>query len=224
MKKLITACALAVPACIIGSKLYFAMYPQAPVLKDGKIRVACIGDSITQGTGVKKAKNNSYPAQLQKLLGDDYQVLNYGLNGRSVQKGVMMSYTNERFYKISQEIQPNIVVIMLGTNDTMKRNWNAVNYEKDLEAFVQVYQNLESLPVVYLMKPPPIYRSWFGHQASVMENEVILIVQRVAEKLNIQTIDIFTALTNHAELFPDGLHPNKDGATVIAKTVYDALI
>lgn len=208
---------------IFGIKYYLVWYPIAPVPKDGVIKVACIGDSITYGTGTKDLKTDSYPAQLQTLLGSDYQVLNYGLFGRSLQMDAEKPYIKEKFYKASQEAQPHIVLIMLGTNDTAPQNWSAPNYEKDLEAFVSTYQNLDSRPDVYLMKCPPSYDTQFS-DGNVLANEVIPIIDRVAEKMGIQTIDIFSALTNHPELFPDGLHPNADGAKIIAEKVYDTIL
>lgn len=213
-------------AVILGILFFREFYPSVPALGDatsGAIRVACVGDSITQGVGVEDAEHNAYPAQLQALLGDGYQVLNYGLSGRSLQSDAMLSYTKERFFTISQEAQPDIVLIMLGTNDTLPINWNADKYEHDLEAFVKIYQNLDSAPTVYLMRCPPIYSTNIAHDPAVLSGSVLPIIERVAAKTGVQTIDIFGALSNHAEMFPDGLHPNAEGAAVIAETVYGHL-
>lgn len=43
------------------------------------VKVACVGDSITQGSGTK---GNPYPKQLQALLGDKWKVGNFGFSGR----------------------------------------------------------------------------------------------------------------------------------------------
>jgi len=219
-------CAVIAVGAVLGSVYYFIMNPPAPKIKADKIKVACIGDSITQGFGIKKPKQNSYPAQLQKLLGEEYQTLNYGLNRRCLLKDGKKPnkpYTNERFYKLSQKAQPDIVLIMLGTNDTKPENWNAANYEKELEEFVNVYQNLESAPDVYLLKPPPIYPNKNTHDNETLTDGLIPIIEAVAVKTGIQTIDIFTALSDKNELFKDGLHPDADGAAIIAQTVYGVL-
>jgi lysophospholipase L1-like esterase len=134
-----------------------------------------------------------------------------------------MSYTKEKFYTVSQESQPQIVLIMLGTNDTVPLNWNAERYERDLEAFVDTYKGLESAPAVYLLKSPPIYNQNISHNPSVLENEVLPIIERVAEKTGVGTVDVFAALSGKGDLFPDGLHPNAEGAAIIAETVYGVI-
>ena len=48
------------------------------------IKVACVGNSITQGVGVKDQKKDSYPAVLGRLLGDGYEVHNFGFSGRTL--------------------------------------------------------------------------------------------------------------------------------------------
>ncbi len=210
----------------VGIYAYKLMYPSAPNLKDNVLRVACIGDSITQGAGIKDAEHNSYPVQLQSLLGNQYQVLNYGLRGRSLQKDATLSYTKERFYKITQESQPDVVLIMLGTNDTIPINWNAASYEKELEEFVVLYQELDCSPTVYLLRCPPIYVTQVSdtsHRNEVLTGEVLPIIDRVAKKTGVQTIDIYSALIGHEDLFPDDLHPNKEGAAIIAETVFNAI-
>lgn len=51
------------------------------------LRITCVGDSITQGVGSSNENLYSYPAQLQKILGDSYQVKNAGVSGSNVTKG-----------------------------------------------------------------------------------------------------------------------------------------
>jgi lysophospholipase L1-like esterase len=229
-KACITICITLSAVVLIGITLfaiyYFIMNPLPPRPKDGVIRVACIGDSITQGFGIKNAKRNSYPAQLQNFLGNEYQVLNYGLNRRCLLKDAKKPnrpYTKEKFYRLSQEAHPNTILIMIGTNDTKPVNWNASNFEKELEDFVKVYQNLESATEIYLLKSPPVFETKLTHDNNVLVDQLFPIIEKVAKKTNVKTIDIYSTLVNKPELFVDGLHPNAEGAGIIAKTVYSAL-
>jgi lysophospholipase L1-like esterase len=220
---LITICILAV----FGVMFIFGTWLDSgdksfTCVKEGAIRVACIGDSITEGYGIEN-RHNSYPHQLQMLLGDEYQVLNYGLSGRTLQKDGDLPYTEEIFYTISQDAKPDIVLIMLGTNDARPSNWNASRYEEELEEFVKEYQELDSAPIVYLMTCPPIFRMGLSQTHEILVDEVIPIIERVAEKRGVLTIDIFLALENHEEFFWDGVHPNANGSKIIAETVYSAL-
>jgi len=60
------------------------------------IKIACVGDSITQGAGAKSGQ--SYPAQLQALLGDGYKVGNFGVSGRTLLKKGDFPYWKEKKY------------------------------------------------------------------------------------------------------------------------------
>lgn len=61
--------------------------PRPPKVEKDKIRVACIGDSITFGAGVqgKDYAHSTWEYFQQQKLGEDYQVLNYGISGRTMQ-------------------------------------------------------------------------------------------------------------------------------------------
>ena len=49
-----------------------------------RIKVACIGNSITYGYGLPDRATQSYPVQLQKMLGESYQVENFGKSGATL--------------------------------------------------------------------------------------------------------------------------------------------
>ncbi|GKH33354.1 hypothetical protein CE91St64_27610 [Faecalicatena contorta] len=217
---IIIAAALLVAA---GTALFCFVYkvkePPAPQIEqtekteDKKIRVACIGDSITYGAGVLSTREiDSYPAILQKLLGDSYQVLNYGLSGRTLLDGGNKPYKQEDFYEETQEAEPDIVLIMLGTNDSKPNNWDAAAYEKELGEFVDLYQNIPSQKEVA-----------FGVDKMVIGNEVNAIIQRVGENCEVPVIDIYGVTKDHPEYFADGVHPNARGNQIIAETVYQCV-
>jgi len=226
--KNVLICALCIAAAL-GVTFVFCQFfdigadPLPSTLKEGVIRVACVGDSITEGFGIENREHNSYPEQLQMLLGDEYQVLNYGLRARTLQKIGDWPYAEEEFYKLSMEVKPDIVLIMLGTNDAHPNNWSASRYEEELEEFVRGYQELKSAPIVYLMTPPPIYRMGLSQMNAILVDEVLPIIGRVAERRGVQTIDVFSALESHEEFFSDGVHPNANGSKIIAETVYDGI-
>jgi len=209
--------------------LLSVIYIPYELTKNDIAKVAAIGDSITQGTGVDgDASLESYPAQLQALLGRKYQVANYGLGGRSLLSTGGLPYIKEDYYKQSQASNPNVVLIMLGTNDSGRNNWNAVLYEKELTQFVGVYKNLPTKPKVYLLTVPaaniddtnPAVGSVSGE---IVKNEVVPAILRVAKTTNTSVIDIYTATKDHLNLFPDGIHPNAEGYTIIANTIYEAI-
>jgi acyl-CoA thioesterase-1 len=217
--------ALVVLAASGGIWYYLAFEPPAPSVDSGKKHVAAVGDSNTYGAGVLFANRskNSYPDQLQDLLGEEYQVLNYGLSGRTLLSSGDAPYEDNKFWSISHDVNPDIVLIMLGTNDTKPQNWDAQSYEKQLADAVSSYTELPHQPSVFLLTPPAAYESKFGIDPGIVQNEVVPIVNRVAAKLGIPVIDVFTATQGKQELFPDGVHPDAAGYGIIATTVAAAL-
>src|SRR5438270_834071 len=83
------------------------------------IKVACVGDSITQGSGLQE---NTYPLQLQRMLGSNYEVRNFGVGGATLLEQGDKPYIQQKLYQDSLAFQPDVVVIMLGTNDSKPQN------------------------------------------------------------------------------------------------------
>jgi len=189
-----------------------------------QIKVACIGDSITFGARVKDRGNNSYPAKLQKLLGEGYQVKNFGVNGSTLLKKGDKPYWKQGAYKKSLDFKPNIIIIKLGTNDTKPQNWkHSSDFKNDLKEMVKSFQSLDSKPKVYLCKPVPAYETRWGINDKTVKEGVIPVVESVAKELNLQVIDLYTALSNKPEMFPDKIHPNAKGAAIMAATVKELI-
>jgi len=204
--------------------LFLFANPIPPRVRADKIWVACVGDSITYGFGVAwNRSKDSYPAQLEKLLGSEYQVLNYGVTGATLLKSGDKPYWNSSFLQYSQESDPAIVTIMLGTNDTKLQNWNAEDYEAQLVELVNIYKNPPGHPVVYLLTPPAAFSNSIGASNDIIQNEEIPILLRVGEQTNSPIVNIFSATKDHPEYFPDGIHPNSAGNTAIAEAIYAAL-
>ena len=89
-----------------------------------EIRIACIGNSITAYKGtLANLDLNSYPVQLRILMGEEYNIQNYGVSGRTLLKKGDYPIWNESAFTAALEFQPNIATIMLGTNDSKPYNW-----------------------------------------------------------------------------------------------------
>ena len=123
--------------------------------KKEKIKVACIGDSITFGARLEDADKDSYPAQLQVLLGDNYDVENFGVGGCTlIRKGEPNVWT--QLAKI-RESKPDIVIISLGTNDTCggtRACWDHKNdYPDDYRDLIDTLRTFSSDPQIFLCAP-----------------------------------------------------------------------
>lgn len=188
------------------------------------IKVACVGNSITQGVTIDNQHRDSYPGLLQQMLGAGYEVRNYGYSGRTLLNKGDRPYMKEQMYQDALDFCPDIVTIKLGTNDTKPWNWQyKEEYPVDLETMVTAFQTLPSHPKIYLCYPVPAYRIDWGINDTIIRNEVQPYIRSVAEKTGAAIIDLYTPLQNHPELFTDRIHPTKEGALVIAEIIYNVL-
>lgn len=203
-------CLLALPGCAS---------PQESVL-----RVACVGDSITYGHMMEQREHNSYPAQLQLLLGDGYLVENFGVSGYALQKNGDFSYWDHEFFTESADFAPDIVLLMLGTNDVKDVNWHGTEaFAEDYRAMVRRFLDLPSKPQVCLMTPASLYApkdprlSEFARGRDRLA-KIADLIRAIAQEENLPLIDIREATAGQRELFvQDGIHTTVAGATVIAE-------
>lgn len=206
--------------------VHMIQYPSAPKVERGKKHIVCIGDSITYGAGVIMARSKeSYPAYLQNMVPEEYQVLNYGLSGRTLQDEGDVPYRQEKFYSLTKEADADIVIIMLGTNDSKPYNWDEERYRTQLKAFLQEYKNLPGQPTVYVMQPSKCFPDEKkGKIAFDIDNDVIAgqiheSVLEVAKEVGVNVIDIYKLTEEHPEWFADGVHPNAEGNLAIAEYI-----
>ena len=186
------------------------------------IRVACIGDSITDGDGIDLRDVNGYPAQMQKMLGKGYNVQNFGLSARTMMNSGTLPYMNEQVWQDALAFNPDIAVIMLGTNDSKPENWvHKKDYAKDLKKMVDALQALPTHPKIYLCKPVPAIKDTWNISEEVITQEIGPILEKTVKKENLAgLIDLHAALDGKPDMFvEDGIHPNQRGARTIAETV-----
>jgi len=186
------------------------------------IKVACVGDSITQGAGAKSGQ--SYPSQLQALLGEGYQVGNFGVSGRTLLKKGDFPYWKEKKYQDALAMEPAIVVIMLGTNDTKPQNWKfEAEFDADYRELVKSFQALKSKPKVFVCRPVPVPgQGNYGINEENIQKEIPR-VDALAKELGCGVIDMHAALAKTPELLPDRVHPNTAGAGEMAKAAAKAI-
>jgi len=187
-------------------------------------KVACVGDSITFGATIKNRSKMSYPAQLQQELGDEYEVRNFGVNGATMQKATNRPYWKQRSYQKALAYAPDIVIIKLGSNDSKPENWVSADlYITDYLEMIESFRQLPSRPVVYICLPIPAFPSNFTITNKAITEEVIPAVKVVAERSETKLIDLNTPMLEMGHLVPDRVHPNGEGAGVIARVVAEFL-
>lgn len=183
----------------------------------GPIRVACVGDSITVGT--------EYPVDLWLMLGSKYVVGNFGVNGATIFLNSDNPYINTSAFQVAKQFEPQIVIIMLGTNDANSGlNESNAAFVADYVQLVAQFQGLASKPRVWIAEPPPIFNNNAGLSAERLVQNIIPDIQQVANETGVSVIDVYNPMVNHSTYFPDGVHPNSDGSQAIATVMYKALI
>lgn len=191
---------------------------------DKIVRVACIGDSITEGAGLKKQSVTSYPAVLDSILGTKYNVLNCGRSATTLQRNGDFSYWNSKEFTNTFVFRPSVIVVKLGSNDTKPQNWNAVNFEQDYQLLLDTLKTIPSNPKIFLCLPVPVYKTEWGINDSTLTNGVIPIIKKIAEKNKLTLIDLNSGLSNSKEYFPDNIHPNEGGAQKMASIVAQKIL
>lgn len=188
------------------------------------VRVACIGNSITFGAGIKNRSRDSYPSVLARMLGDSYWVKNFGVSARTMLNKGDHPYMNEPAYKNALAFNPNIVVIKLGTNDSKSFNWKyKADFMKDAQTMIDAFKGLPSQPKIYLCYPSKAYLTGDGINDDIISKEIIPMIKKLAKRNGLSVIDLHTAMDGMPELFPDRIHPNEKGAQVMAKAVYQSI-
>ena len=207
-------------------------------------KIAAVGDSITEGFCSSDENKYAWPVQLGNMLtnGDsesEYEVTNFGVGGRTMLKKGDWPYWNEKAYQMSLEYEPDIVVIMFGTNDSKANNWNQEDFIADYKDMIASYQALGSSPDIYIMIPPPLYQTDVYGMSSHVVNEVFpILIPQIAEQAgfdtskNVNVIDVFNYMggkdLTQWELFCDdqrcdACHPNDAGYAFLGAKIYGKL-
>lgn len=191
---------------------------------NAQTRVACIGNSITYGHGIEDRVHDTYPAQLQKLLGDRFDVQNFGVSGTTAQTSGDFAWKSTPEYQKAKDFQPQICVIKLGTNDSKPQNWkDAKRFAKEFESLVKEFQNLPTKPRIIIALPAKAYNHSWDISDEVITGQIIPAIEKVCKKNKWQLIDLHSATSGISALFPDGIHPGVLGAGLIARNVAQAI-
>ena len=192
-----------------------------------KIRVACVGDSITYGMTISDREHDSYPAQLQALLGDGYEVGNFGKSGATLLRRGHRPYMQQAEYQQALAFAGDIVVIHLGINDTDPRDWPVcgIDFVKDYLALVESLREANPQAQFYIARMTPLgashYRLLTGNIP--YHRHIQHAIETVARESGARLIDFYEPLIARPDLLPDAVHPNAEGAGILARTVYSAI-
>lgn len=191
------------------------------------LKIACVGNSITYGAGIANREKNAYPQQLQALLGGEYVVKNFGVNGVTLLKKGDYPYWEAGKYQEALSFTPDVVYIKLGTNDSKSQNriYLDTDFEQDYKELIQSFRERNSKVRIVLLLPVP---SFLNDSTSiwnpVIKDSVIPLIQKVAFDTKSEVIDLYQLFVGEPALLPDAIHPSALGATRIARRIYENVI
>lgn len=212
---------------LLGLLILTTISASAASKKQKTVRVACIGNSITYGTGIADRTNDSYPSQLQRLLGSNYQVGNFGKPGATLLCHGHRPYVKQEEFKEAIAFKGDIAVMHLGINDTDPRNWP--NYRDEfVKDYLSIMDSLRAAnPKVRIilarMTPIADRHPRFVSGTKQWHGEIQTAIETVARVSGAELIDFYEPLYPYPYLLPDAIHPNTEGAGILAKTVYSGI-
>lgn len=225
--KVIT-CLTAFGGIVYGALTKAELYPEVPKADPDKKHILCIGDSLTYGARFQfKRDPYSYPACLNKLIHEkhsDWEVLNFGLSGRTVDINGDFPYMKEKLFKESLKVPADIIVIMFGGNDSKH-----VNVIGSISSIINSYKNLVSIyreanPKAKIICMVPYHPLRYNYDMSeigtgkVREAEIEEFICDGLTHLDLEDV----AWKNPDEFFSkDGVHPTREGCYRIALELFD---
>ena len=201
-------------------------------------KVVCIGNSITAGYGLSNPSTQSYPAVLEGLLGSEYDVINLGVEGATLQKAGHKPYWDLPQYQKAKDTIPDIVILMLGTNDVRQRNiasgFNSTTFKSDLKEMIAELAAIPSNPKIYLCTPSYVKTEFVEattpldyFNGTVLRNQVVPAIREVGKELNLSFIDFYALTDGKSGSFyqssSDKVHPSAAGAKILAEYAHKIL-
>ena len=188
------------------------------------LRIVCLGDSITYGYKLADPERESYPAQLARLSHGQWNVLNSGVNGATVLNRGDIPITAQKAYERAINFQPDVVVLMLGTNDTKNKNWRYVDeFVGDYMGIIKAFRGLPSSPHVISCSVPPISGDYPNGINTKRAKEVNKLLKKAVIASKVDSLNIYSPMSQRKYLFVDGIHPNVHGAQTIAGLVLEKI-
>ena len=192
-----------------------------------RVRVSCIGNSITYGTGLQDPVQDSYPSQLQRLLGEKYEVGRFGKPGATLLRHAFRPYFEQQEFREAMDFHGDIAVIHLGINDTDPRAWPNYRDEfiPDYSALIDSVRKSNPKCRILIARLTPLSSRHHRFLSGTRDwhREITQTIEQIAQRKGCELISFFEPLHHRPELFPDGIHPNKEGYGIMAQVVYSAI-
>ncbi len=196
-------------------------------LQAQKIKVSCVGNSVTYGYLIPEREKNCYPAQLARMLGENYEVANFGKSGATLLNQGHRPYMKQPEFKRALQFAGDLVVIHLGLNDTDPRDWPNFrdDFIPDYLALIDSFRMVNPKCKIWICRMSPISHRHLRFKSGTRDwyEQIQRTIGKVAEDAHVGLIDLQEELYCRPDLLPDALHPTAEGATILARTVFSAI-
>lgn len=204
------------------------IYHYTVYVKSRKIsKIDCVGDSITYGTGVRLTRStDAYPVMLKHAFNYNVIVNNYGMPSYTLQNEGNLPYRSTGYIQRVKSDRPDVIIIMLGTNDCKPINWNKDRYIKEYTALIKQFKGISSHPDIYIMIPPALALSHSKKKTSISVdniNKLPGIITNIGKKTHVHVIDQYHVIKGHMNYYYDKIHPNKLGNEKMVNKIVSAL-
>ncbi|HLO81742.1 MAG TPA: GDSL-type esterase/lipase family protein [Chitinophagaceae bacterium] len=206
-----------------------------------KIRIACIGNSITAGARVSNPELYAYPAVLSSILYENgyahYDVKNFGIGGAT-----MIRFGKPNLWRLLDSMvlfSPDVVIIKAGTNETVsapRYNWEHIgDFEKDYADYIDSIKKINPNCRFIICSPLDMVIKTDGlspERKNDLSQRRPLIwqlrkrIRKIAKKEDTYFLDLTKPFKGKSSLMTtaDGVHPNKDGYRYLATLVFDFMV
>lgn len=191
--------------------------------KQEAMRIACVGDSITEGCGISYQSYNSYPARLDSILGKEYEVLNFGRSATTMMQDGNFPYWSAKEFNNMLTYHADVHVIMLGTNDAKFFQWNPDKFKSSAQAMIDTIYSVNPKTKIYLCHCIPARATQWEISDSVISSYTNPCIDDLAKANNLPLIDMYEVMKPHMELLFDSIHPNPVGTKIMASAIADRL-
>ncbi len=196
-------------------------------------RVACIGDSLTYGHAWP---DQAYPVYLQNLLGEAITVGNFGHNGASItglNPSLYLKYEEQQAYADSMAFDPDLLVIMLGTNDSKGWDEAAGIFEEQYKGLISAYQTaFVDADIILVTAPPTMDGNLFNIPNDIIRDSVVPLQRKTAEDLALPMLDLRQIMEDYeggyealirGDAAADGVHLSEMGASMLAELLAEMI-
>lgn len=178
---------------------------------ESRPRIVVLGDSLTAGLGL--VESEAYPSLLQKKLDDEgyeFEVVNAGVSGDTTAGGL-------RRLDWALEGDVKVLIVALGANDAL-RGLSIDEMKENLGTIIERARGGGVMVLLAGMEAPPNY----GEEYTVKFRQVYRDLARTHQVPLVPFL--LDGVAGEARLNQgDGIHPNAEGAGLIAETIWRAL-